>query len=92
MVLAGGAIPANGSCAVTVNITAILAGNYLNTTGLVTSTNADSAGPATASLFVPGIIQQVPTLSDWALILLAGLLAVAGGVLGGCTATNVKCA
>jgi hypothetical protein len=45
----------------------------------VTSTNDGNSGPATATLIVTGIMQQVPTLSEWALILLAGLLAIGGG-------------
>jgi uncharacterized repeat protein (TIGR01451 family) len=77
--LTGGTIPASGSCTVTVNVMAIFVGNYVNTTGPVTSTNGGNAGTATAALSVPGVIQQVPTLSQWALILLAGLLAIAGG-------------
>jgi uncharacterized repeat protein (TIGR01451 family) len=77
--LIGGTIPASGSCTVTVSVTAISIGAYVNTTGIVTSTNGGNAGPAMATLVVPDVIQPVPTLSQWALIVLAGLLAITGG-------------
>ena len=53
--LAGGTIPAGGSCTVTVNVTASSAGSYTNTlaAGSVTSANGGaSAAPASASLTV----------------------------------------
>jgi hypothetical protein len=76
--LTGGTIPGNGSCAVTVNVTVNAVGTYVNTTGTVTSTNAGNAGPGVGTLTVPGATTPIPTLSGWALILLAGLLALAG--------------
>ena len=77
--LTGGTIPANGSCTVTVNVEATSIGTHVNTLGTVTSTNAGVTGPATATLTVAGVMQQVPTLSNWALTVRAGLLAIAGG-------------
>jgi hypothetical protein len=68
-----------GSCTVTINVTALAMGPYLNTTGTVTSTNDGNSGPATATLIVPGIMQAAPTLSEWALVLLVGLLTIVGG-------------
>jgi uncharacterized repeat protein (TIGR01451 family) len=53
--LAGGTIPAGGSCAITVNVTASVAGSYTNTlaAGAVTSGNAGAnTSPASASLTV----------------------------------------
>ena len=42
----GGSIPASGTCTVTVNVTAPLAGNYPNTTSSVTSTTPATTGAA----------------------------------------------
>ena len=50
--LAGGTIPANGSCTVSVTITATTLGSYTNTTSTVTSTNATTSATASAGLTV----------------------------------------
>jgi len=79
--LSGGTIPANGSCQVTVNMTSNTPGTYANSTGVVTSTNAGSAGPATAQLVVVAVLAPataIPTLAQWALVLLTLLLGFAG--------------
>lgn len=50
--------PANGSCTVTVDVTAPVSGNYLNTiaAGDLQTTNGANAAPAVATLTVlPGI-------------------------------------
>jgi uncharacterized repeat protein (TIGR01451 family) len=52
LVLAGGTVPANGSCTVTVNVTSATANSYVNSTGSVTTTNAGTAAGASASLDV----------------------------------------
>jgi len=50
--LTGGTIATNGSCTLTVNVTASAAGNYVNTTGAVSSTNGGTGNTASASLSV----------------------------------------
>lgn len=52
--LSGAIIPANSSCTVTVNVTSALGGVYTNSTGVVTTTNANSGTAATAILTVTG--------------------------------------
>jgi uncharacterized repeat protein (TIGR01451 family) len=48
--LSGGTIPASGSCAIVVPVTAVAAGTYTNSTGNVTTTNAGTGTAATATL------------------------------------------
>lgn len=86
---AGGTIPvANlitntpGTCTVTVSVTSATAGAHVNTVlanDLVTN-NGNNAAPASATLtvFTPLGAMDVPTLSEWAMILLASLLAIVG--------------
>ncbi|MBK7660968.1 MAG: DUF11 domain-containing protein [Betaproteobacteria bacterium] len=50
--LTGGTLPANGSCAVSVTVSAAAAGAYLNSTGPVTTTNAGTGSAANATLTV----------------------------------------
>jgi uncharacterized repeat protein (TIGR01451 family) len=52
--LSGATIPANSSCTVTVNVTSALGGVYTNSTGTVTTTNANSGTAASAVLTVTG--------------------------------------
>ena len=52
--LSGATIPANSSCTVTVNVTSALGGVYTNSTGTVTTTNANSGTAASAVLTVIG--------------------------------------
>lgn len=52
LTLSGASIPASGSCTVTVNVTSTGAGAFTNSTGSVTSSNADSAAAASATLAV----------------------------------------
>jgi Ice-binding-like/IPTL-CTERM motif len=74
---AGRTIPANGSCVLTVDVTSAVLGSYLNTIpigGLATSNgNSLTAANAILTVAVPA-----PTLSEWAMILLTGLLALGG--------------
>jgi uncharacterized repeat protein (TIGR01451 family) len=50
--LAGGTIPASGSCTFSVNVTAASAGNQVNTTGTVSATNGGTGNSATSSINV----------------------------------------
>lgn len=65
LALSGGTIPASGSCLVRVSVTSDDTAEYVNTTGVVTTTNAGTFGPANATLNVlapPQIIKTfVPT-------------------------------
>jgi hypothetical protein len=74
---AGRSIPANGSCTLSVDVTSAVVGTYLNTIpigALVTSNgNNPTAANAILTVAVPA-----PTLSEWAMILLVGLLALGG--------------
>ena len=62
--LTGGSIPANGSCTVTVSVTAPLGGSYINSlpAGALQTSNGNNAAPAVATLTVnaPGVV--APTL------------------------------
>ena len=49
---AGATIPPGGTCTITANVTAAVAGNYSNTTTAVTSTNAGTGTTANATLSV----------------------------------------
>ena len=50
--LSGGTVPANGSCAVTVDVTSSTLGTVTNTTGVVTSNEAPNSGTASDDLTV----------------------------------------
>jgi len=50
--LTGGTIAASSNCTVTVNVTGTASGNFVNTTGNVTSTNGGTGNTATANLAV----------------------------------------
>lgn len=59
--LTGGAIPANGSCTVTVSVTAPGGGNFINTipAGALQTSNGNNAAPAIATLTVlPKIVSE----------------------------------
>ena len=79
---AGATIPAGfpGTCTVIVNVTAANSGVYTNTiaAGDLQTTNGNSIVPAIAVLTISAAIPPVPTLSEWTLIGLAGLLCVSG--------------
>lgn len=68
---------APGTCSVTVNVTAATDGSFLNTLPALVTDLATSSVPAGVSLIV-SFATGVPTLSEWAMIMLAGLLAIAG--------------
>lgn len=86
---AGATVGANGSCTVSVKVTAALAGSYLNTLpiGALQTSNGNNAAPAAATLTVsavsppvitPGSGTAVPTLSAWMLMMLSATLALFG--------------
>ena len=79
MTLATGSTILPGSCTIGVNVTAAAAGSFVNTilAGALQTNNGNNAAPAAATLAV-GI--SVPTLSEWAFIMLVVLLAAAGVV------------
>jgi uncharacterized repeat protein (TIGR01451 family) len=60
---AGRSIPANGSCTVSVDVTAALGGTYINTivTGALVTSNGNNPVPAVATLTV--LVPPPPTLS-----------------------------
>ena len=61
--LTGGSIPANNSCTVTVDVTAPLGGNYINSlpAGALHTSNGNNAAPAAATLTVITLVVP-PTL------------------------------
>ncbi len=63
--LTGGSIPANGSCTVTVNTTAFVAGNYIDTiaAGSLQTSNGNNAAPASATLTVIPVVTVAPIVS-----------------------------
>lgn len=65
--LTGGSVPANGSCTVTVAVTAPSAGSYINSlpSGALKTSNGNSVAPAVATLTVTPVVAPVlvpPTL------------------------------
>ena len=60
LTLTGGALPAGGSCDITVNVTSASAGSYINSSGAVTTTNA---GNGTASLATLTVAAPLPALA-----------------------------
>jgi uncharacterized repeat protein (TIGR01451 family) len=62
--LTGGSIPANGSCTITVLVTAANAGNFVNTlpAGALQTNNGNNAAPAVATLNVNAPSTVAPTL------------------------------
>jgi hypothetical protein len=82
---AGRTIPANGSCTVTVSVTAAVGGSYVDTlpAGALQTSNGNNPAPAVATLTVvvvppPPGAAAIPTLSEWAMILMAALLVLFG--------------
>jgi hypothetical protein len=78
----GSTIPggAPGSCTVLVNVTSATAGTYTNVIGAnyLWTTNGNNVAPAYATLVITPVVPPVPTLSEWAMIMLAVLLSLAG--------------
>ena len=59
--LAGGTIAANSSCVVTVNVTATVAGNYVNNSGPVATVGSGTGASSSATLTV--IVPVAPTIA-----------------------------
>jgi hypothetical protein len=66
---------APGTCVIIVNVTAAAVGTYTNTipVGALITSNGNNPAPAVAVLVISAI-PPVPTLSEWAMIGLAGML------------------
>ena len=80
----GGSVAVPGSCTLTVNVTATIAGSYLNTmpVGALQTSGGNSTVSSAASILIVGTVAattpNIPTLSEWAIIALTLLLAWAG--------------
>lgn len=66
--LTGATLDPGASCTFGIDVTSPQAGNHVNTTGAVTSDQSLTGLPATASLNATPL--NIPTLSDWGLLLL----------------------
>jgi len=77
IVLAGGTLGVGSQCQFSVTVLDVAVGNFTTTTGSVTAANGGAGGTASANLVVL-MRPLIPTLSGWALALLAGLLVLAG--------------
>lgn len=80
--LTGGSLPGNGACSFTVTVRLPLdlpAGELVNTTGPITFQREGTAlvGPAASAVLAVNVL-DIPTLSWWGLLLLAGLIGVMG--------------
>ena len=78
VILAGGTVPAAGSCSITVSVVASNAGQYVNQTSTVTTAESLPGPAAGATLAVAPPVVPVPALGPWALVLLALILSIAG--------------
>jgi hypothetical protein len=77
----GHSIPAGSSCTLSVDVTAAVNGSYVNVlpAGALVTTTGTNAAPAVAILNVgPLGTASIPTLSEWAMIMLAALLVLFG--------------
>jgi hypothetical protein len=77
----GGSVTAPGFCTLAVDVTAPVAGNYLNTVpvnALQTSGGNSTVSSAAAIAVILTANTAIPTLSQWGLILLTGLLTLVG--------------
>jgi Ice-binding-like/IPTL-CTERM motif len=78
----GGSVAVPGSCTLTVDVSASIAGSYLNTVpvGALQTSGGNSTASSAASILVVGTATatNIPTLSEWAIIALTLLLACGG--------------
>ncbi len=76
--LAGASLAASGSCTFSVSVTATGSGQQNNVTTAVTSAEAGAGGTANATLTITAPLpSNIPTLSEWTLLLLGLVLALA---------------
>jgi hypothetical protein len=82
---AGRSIPAHGSCTLTVDVAVAVGGSYINTllANALVTTGGNNAAPAVATLTVVPLVAlpppgAIPTLSEWAMIMLAALVVLFG--------------
>ena len=75
-----GSVAVPGFCTLTVNVTASVAGSYVNTlpVGALQTSGGTSTGAPAASIVIVDTATAVPTLSEWATAALTLLLAWAG--------------
>jgi threonine/homoserine efflux transporter RhtA len=78
--LTGASLAASTSCSFTVNVTATSNGTKVNVTTTVSSVEGGAGNAATAVLTV-GVLAPIPTLSQWALLILSLLMLVAAGAV-----------
>ena len=75
----GGSVASPGSCTLTVDVTALVAGTYLNTmpVGALQTSGGNSTVSSAASILIvaAATTTAIPTLSEWAIIALTLLLA-----------------
>lgn len=76
--LTGATVDVSGQCQFDVVVRGDALGVFTNTTDNVTSTNGGTGSPSSAILTVLSATTPVPTLNGWALLILAGLIALAG--------------
>lgn len=77
----GGSTATPGFCTLTVGVTAASAGSYLNSVpagALQTNLGASPAVPGPGAVLAVVAAMPTPTLTEWAMVLLASLLVVAG--------------
>lgn len=69
---------APGTCSLAVNVTAVEEGSYVNTLPVGALVTDLASNTAAASATLTASFEVIPTLSEWAMILLASLLAIVG--------------
>lgn len=76
--LSGGTIPASLNCTVAVDVMVTQQGSVTNTiaAGAVTSDNADPNAAAATAVFDAALAVAIPTLSEWAILMMMSLLAL----------------
>jgi len=77
--LSGATVPASQSCTVAVDVIVTQAGSVTNTipAGAVTSDNADPSTAPAAATISAAVIAGVPTLSQWAMLVMTAVLGLA---------------
>jgi len=82
LAFSGGTLAGGASCTITVTVTATAAGVLNNTTGPISSNETGVGSPSNTATVAIGVApSNIPVLSPWMMVLLAGLLALAGARL-----------